>query len=97
MNGENVDNCISLLDDLRRYQIVQSGNTVTGTPEQRARRGIDANLAAAGWLVQSREELDLEAGRGIAVREFPMRLNSHYVWALGHQLTAITQKPLLRC
>ena len=43
------------------------------TPEQKARREIDANLTAAGWLVQSREELDLTAARGIAVREFPMK------------------------
>src|SRR5437867_9274643 len=43
------------------------------TPEQKARGEIDANLTAAGWLVQSRDELDLAAGRGIAVREFPMK------------------------
>ncbi len=43
------------------------------TPEQLARREIDADLIAAGWLVQSRNELDLTAGRGIAVREFPMK------------------------
>src|SRR5438046_7353784 len=43
------------------------------TPEQRARREIDADLAAAGWLVQDRHDLDLTAGRGIAVREFPMK------------------------
>lgn len=43
------------------------------TPEQKARREIDADLNAAGWIVQSREELDLTAGRGISVREFPMR------------------------
>jgi type I restriction enzyme R subunit len=43
------------------------------TPEQRARREIDAELTAAGWIVQSRNELDLTAGRGIAVREFPMK------------------------
>ena len=42
------------------------------TPEQRARREIDADLSAAGWLVQNRDELDLTAGRGIAVREFKM-------------------------
>lgn len=41
-------------------------------PEQKARRDIDADLAAAGWLVQDRDDLDLTAGRGIAVREFPM-------------------------
>ena len=43
------------------------------TPEQKARREIDADLAASGWLVQSRNELDLTAGRGIAVREFQMK------------------------
>ena len=43
------------------------------TPERRARRQIDANLTAAGWLVQDRDDLDLTTGRGIAVREFPMK------------------------
>lgn len=43
------------------------------TPEQRARRQIDANLTMAGWIVQDRDALDLTAGRGIAVREFPMK------------------------
>src|SRR3954447_8634887 len=43
------------------------------TPEQRARQDIDADLIAAGWLVQDRAELDLTAGRGLAVREFPMK------------------------
>ena len=43
------------------------------TPEQKARRDIDAKLLASGWLVQNRDELDLTAGRGIAVREFPMK------------------------
>lgn len=43
------------------------------TPEQKARRDIDADLTAAGWLVQSLDDLDLTAGRGIAVREFQMK------------------------
>ena len=43
------------------------------TPEQRARREIDANLEAANWLVQDQQDLDLSSGRGVAVREFPMR------------------------
>ncbi|MGH9385736.1 MAG: DEAD/DEAH box helicase family protein [Vicinamibacterales bacterium] len=43
------------------------------TPEQRARREIDADLIAAGWLIQSRADLDLTAGRGVAVREFQMK------------------------
>jgi type I restriction enzyme, R subunit len=43
------------------------------TPEQRARRKIDDDLMAAGWIVQDKQELDLTAGRGIAVREFALR------------------------
>src|SRR5436190_8916973 len=43
------------------------------TPEQKARREIDADLLKAGWLVQNLDELDLTAGRGIAVREFQMK------------------------
>jgi type I restriction enzyme R subunit len=39
------------------------------TPEQTARAGIDAQLAAAGWAVQDIKELNLSASRGIAVRE----------------------------
>jgi type I restriction enzyme R subunit len=46
---------------------------VPETPEDRARREIDADLTAAGWLVQDREALDLTAGRGLAVRGFPMK------------------------
>jgi type I restriction enzyme, R subunit len=43
------------------------------TPEQRARREIDADLTAAGWILQNKEDLDLTAGRGIAVRNFTMK------------------------
>ena len=46
---------------------------MTDTPERKARRIIDANLEAAGWLVQSHDNLDLAAGPGVAVREFPMK------------------------
>ncbi len=41
------------------------------TPEQRARVEIDRKLEAAGWVVQDHNDMDLSAGRGIAVREFP--------------------------
>ncbi|MBI4881159.1 MAG: DEAD/DEAH box helicase family protein [Planctomycetes bacterium] len=45
---------------------------MTLTPEQLARRDIDAALAAAGWLVQDRADMNLAAGPGVAVREFKM-------------------------
>lgn len=41
-------------------------------PEQRARLEIDAALTRAGWVVQDRDEMDLAAGRGVAVREFKL-------------------------
>jgi len=40
-------------------------------PEQQARQIIDDKLAQAGWIVQNWREMNLAAGRGIAVREFP--------------------------
>jgi len=40
------------------------------TPEQQARDNIDAQLALAGWAVQSVKSMDLAAGIGQAVREF---------------------------
>ena len=42
------------------------------TPEERARRLIDAQLGAAGWLIQDRGAMSLGAGLGVAVREFPL-------------------------
>jgi type I restriction enzyme, R subunit len=43
------------------------------SPEARARESIDCQLNAAGWLVQSRDEMNITAGRGVAVREFPLK------------------------
>jgi len=43
------------------------------TPEDRARENIDKLLGAAGWVVQHKKEVNLAAGRGVAVREFPMK------------------------
>jgi len=40
--------------------------------EQRARALIDLQLAAAGWAVQRRAEMNLFAGSGVAVREVVM-------------------------
>ena len=42
-------------------------------PEEKARQVIDGLLAAAGWTVQSREEVKVSARRGIAIREFPLK------------------------
>jgi len=39
-------------------------------PEDRARSLVDRQLAACGWVVQSKAEMNLGAGPGVAVREF---------------------------
>ncbi len=42
------------------------------TPEAHARQNIDSLLTACGWVVQDRAAMNLYAGRGVAVREFPL-------------------------
>ena len=41
------------------------------TPEAEARQKIDEMLRNSGWIVQSMKELNISAGRGVAVCEFP--------------------------
>ncbi|MDA1274468.1 MAG: DEAD/DEAH box helicase family protein [Verrucomicrobia bacterium] len=43
------------------------------TPEQRARQQIDAQLTASGWVVQDYKQSNPSAGRGIALREAPLK------------------------
>jgi type I restriction enzyme, R subunit len=43
------------------------------TPEASAREKIDAALIAAGWIIQKYKEVDLGAGRGIALCEVPLK------------------------
>ena len=41
-------------------------------PEDLARQDIDERLEAAGWGVQDRDRMNLGAGVGVAVREYPL-------------------------
>lgn len=43
------------------------------TPEEKARQQIDRMLDTAGWIVQDLRDLNLSAGLGVAVREFPLQ------------------------
>jgi type I restriction enzyme, R subunit len=43
------------------------------TPEQQARQQIDAKLVAAGWVIQDYKAFNPSAGRGIALREVPLK------------------------
>src|SRR3954447_22206905 len=41
------------------------------TPEIQARQTIDPQLAGYGWIVQGRKDMNIYAGLGVAVCEFP--------------------------
>lgn len=43
------------------------------SPEQQARQNIDKLLTDAGWLIQDRRDANPVAGRGVAIREFPLK------------------------
>ena len=66
-------------------------------PEAKAREKIDALLAQAGWLVQDREDMNLTASDGIAVREFKLEKGHGYVDYLlfvdGNALGVVEAKP----
>ena len=42
------------------------------TPEQKAREKIDQQLVQCGWLVQNHRDMNISAGPGVAIREFPL-------------------------
>ena len=43
------------------------------TPEQLAREEIDEQLEACGWVIQDFTSMNIHAGRGVAVREYPLK------------------------
>src|SRR5690554_4802003 len=47
-------------------------SSVPLTPEAEARQTIDRKLTAAGWLLQDFNSHNLQAGRGVVLREAPM-------------------------
>jgi len=43
-------------------------------PEEQARQDIDKHLQKADWIIQDRLNINLGAGPGIAIREFPIKV-----------------------
>jgi type I site-specific restriction endonuclease len=41
-------------------------------PEDEAREQLDTALKTAGWTVQDRKSMNVDAARGVAIREFPL-------------------------
>ncbi len=49
------------------------GGVLVPAPERTARERIDRLLQAAGWIVCDADKVNLSAGRGTAIREFPLK------------------------
>ncbi len=66
------------------------------TPEQEARRDIDAQLVACGWVVQDHGSAAVAAARGVAVREVPVGAGrADYVLFVDRQAVGVVEaKPV---
>jgi len=66
------------------------------TPEQEARREIDAQLTACGWVVQDHSHAAVAAARGVAVREVPVGAGrADYVLFVDRQAVGVIEaKPV---
>ena len=65
------------------------------TPEQKARQEIDRQLVACGWLVQDHKAMNIMAGPGVAVREFPLKTGfaDYLLYLDGKVIGLIEAKP----
>jgi len=64
-------------------------------PEDKARQNIDRQLAQCGWIVQDAREIDISAGPGVAVREYPLTVGEadYLLYAVGKAIGIVEAKP----
>jgi type I restriction enzyme R subunit len=65
------------------------------TPEQKARQQIDRQLEQAGWVVQDYRQMNISAGLGVAVREFPLTTGDadYMLYADAKAIGVVEAKP----
>jgi type I restriction enzyme R subunit len=65
------------------------------TPEAKARKRIDDHLIASGWTTQDFRDLNISAGLGVAVREFPLRTGKtdYLLYIDGSAACVVEAKP----
>ena len=65
------------------------------TPEQKSRQQIDRQLEQAGWIVQDYRQMNISAGSGIAVREFPLTTGhaDYMLYVEGKAIGVVEAKP----
>ncbi len=62
------------------------------TPETKARQRIDRKLEQAGWVIQDLKQLNLSAGVGVAVREYPTDTGpADYVLFVNRQAVGVIE------
>ncbi len=66
-----------------------------GTPEQIARQRIDRLLSQSGWVVQDYAQMNISAGLGVAIREFPLQTGfaDYLLYADGKAIGVVEAKP----
>jgi len=64
-------------------------------PEEKAREKIDQLLTEAGWVIQDIKDLDLSAGLGVAIREFPLSTGAadYLLFADRKAIAVVEAKP----
>ena len=64
------------------------------SPEERARLVIDEKLKQAGWVIQDMKALNLAAGPGVAIREFPTSTGEvdYALFVEGHPVGVVEAK-----
>ncbi|NLF09397.1 MAG: DEAD/DEAH box helicase family protein [Pirellulaceae bacterium] len=65
------------------------------TPEEKARQEIDRQLVQCGWMVQDYGQMNISAGLGVAVGEFPLSTGEadYMLYADGKAIGVIEAKP----
>lgn len=65
------------------------------TPEEKARQEIDRQLGQCGWTIQHRDEMNITAGLGVAVREFKLKTGfaDYLLYVDGKVIGVIEAKP----
>ena len=53
------------------------------TPEEKARQNIDRQLIECGWIIQDHSQMNIHAGSGVAIREFPLKTGAADYYALA--------------
>ncbi|MBX6388855.1 MAG: DEAD/DEAH box helicase family protein [Frankia sp.] len=80
------------VDASARDNFIRLANRPAPLNEVQSRRRIDAMLRQAGWIVQDRADLNPRAGRGVAVREFPVATGrADYVLFVDEKIVGVIE------